>query len=224
MSVYKIPGIYNGETLYNGKTAYNAPSVYNQDRMDYELIGDRKYPVVKMPDGKIWMAENLDYKFLGLAVGQPSLSSINPYANYYDQDEAEYGFNGKKCGLLYNWPAVKYLNDYKNSLIPNWHVPSLSEWNTLISAISSDTDKLKSKDMYWFSNWNGVDTYKFKILPAGGNVNPFVLIGTKSFFWTITPVTSLKSYRVDFDSSSSVTINPSGQLKDYEFSLRLVKD
>lgn len=86
-----------------------------------------------MPDGKVWMAENLDFAWSGLTVGGSGTSS-NPKANYYDNDEVTYGWNGRKCGLLYNWYAAKHLEDNKSTLIPGWHVPTKAEWDALATA------------------------------------------------------------------------------------------
>lgn len=30
---------------------------------DFNVIGGKRYKTVQMPDGKIWLAENLDFKF-----------------------------------------------------------------------------------------------------------------------------------------------------------------
>ena len=87
-------------------------------------IGGKDYNCVKMPDGKVWMAENLDFKFSGVDIG-PSDSPSSPSAWYYNNDEATYGIDGtRKCGLLYNWHAVKHLNDHRSTLCPGWHVPT----------------------------------------------------------------------------------------------------
>ena len=87
-------------------------------------IGGRVYNTVII-GGKEWMAENLDFKFSGLAIGQGS-SSSEPRANYYSNNESTYGVNGNKYGLLYNWIAVKYLEDHKSELIPGWLTAMIS--------------------------------------------------------------------------------------------------
>lgn len=194
------------------------------------VIGGREYRVVTIGT-QMWLAENLDYKFDGLTVGSESTSYSDPMANYYNNDEATYGVDGTyKCGLLYNWPAVKYLNDNKSTLLPDgWHVPTNDEWNTLATAVGGlDTAgaKLKALDNSvtsdWPSGWNGSDDYGFNALPAGLFGGSFSLLGERSDFWT---ATEKNSY-----SALSPFVNILDHMQsgwDYKksgHSVRLVKD
>lgn len=87
------------------------------------IIGGRVYKTVVIGNQE-WLAENLDYKFDGLVVGETEDNTV-PNARYYNDDEATYGVNGKNYGLLYNWYAAKYLDDHKDELLPEgWHVPT----------------------------------------------------------------------------------------------------
>lgn len=101
--------------------------------IDGVVIGGRMYPTVTIGN-QVWLAENLDYKFDGCDIGAAGIPST-PAAWYYDNDEATYGVNGNRYGLLYNQYAVDYLNQHLSELgIPSgWHVPSSTEWQTLIS-------------------------------------------------------------------------------------------
>ena len=72
------------------------------------VIGGKRYKTARMPDGKIWLAENLDFKFCKIG-GSDTPTTSNAW--YYDNDEPTYGWRNKKYGLLYNWHAVKFLND-----------------------------------------------------------------------------------------------------------------
>lgn len=97
-------------------------------------IGGRVYRTVTI-NGVTWLAENLDYKFSGCGIGGSGTPST-PNAWYYNNDEATYGIDGvRKCGLLYNWHAVKLLNDSRSDLIPGWHVPTKDEWTALATAV-----------------------------------------------------------------------------------------
>ena len=121
-------------------------------------IGGRVYNTVII-GGKEWMAENLDFKFSGLAIGKGS-SSSEPRANYYSNNESTYGANGNKYGLLYNWIAVKYLEDHKSELIPGWHVPTTTEWDALATAVGgSGVAGTKLKSTTGWSSGNGDGSY-----------------------------------------------------------------
>ena len=142
---YKSPGIYKGAGgIYKGRGVYNDGEGGNGG--DFVEIGGRKYPFVKIGN-RYWITENLDFKFDGLVIGSAS-SSKQARANYYNNNEAEFGENGKKWGLLYNYKAVeklKQINFDKNFRLPNnTDIYYLSHDNaplTLISALFGGTNE-----------------------------------------------------------------------------------
>lgn len=190
-------------------------------------IGGRVYPIVKIGN-QIWLAENLDYKFSGIVIG-PSESTSPPTlaAWYYDNDEATYGIDGtRKCGLLYNWYAVKLLNDNRSELIPGWHVPTKDEWMELVNTVGG-TDvagtKLKASNVSWATDWDGTDDYGFGVLPAGVTTVPsFLNVGSNAAFWTATE-SDYSAYFCVFAKGSSILISNNSN-NDYGYSVRLVKD
>lgn len=185
-------------------------------------IGGRVYNTVVI-GGKEWMAENLDFKFSGLAIGQAS-SSSEPRANYYQNNEATYGVNGNKYGLLYNWIAVKYLEDHKSELIPGWHVPTTTEWDALATAVGgSGVAGTKLKSTTGWSSGNGDGSYGFAAFPAGSQSSgSFYGLGSYAYFWTATEYSSSYAYGRYFDTGASMdSLNYD---KSYGFSVRLVKD
>jgi uncharacterized protein (TIGR02145 family) len=179
------------------------------------------------------MAENLDYKFevngSQIPIGQSGTPST-PAAWYYDNNETDYGIDGTyKCGLLYNWYAAKYLDDNKDTLLPNgWHVPTASEWNALATAVggaSTAGTKLKalngSAGNDWPTGWNGTDDYGFAVLPAGSYNGSFRSVGSSSHLWT-TAESGSYAYTQGFDTGATMN-----QFTKYEYfgsSVRLVKD
>lgn len=194
------------------------------------IIGGRSYRVVEMPDGNIWLAENLDYKFevdgSQIPIGVSFDTQITtPSAWYYDNDEAMYGIDGeRKCGLLYNWYAVEYLNNNKDTLIPGWHVPTNDEWSALTSAIGSNANpKLKALDTDWYTEWNGTDDYGFSVLPGSYFTGSFITIGKYASFWCSTERDSDNSYYRDF-SRVGTSVYWGWVSKYGGRSLRLVKD
>lgn len=127
------------------------------------VIGGRTYPTVQI-GGQIWMAENLDLKASGVDIN-PSGTPNTPAAWYYNRDEAAYGENGLKYGLLYNWLAMKLLNDNRANLFPGWHVPTYQEWTELVNYSGGQNvagGKLKSR-----TDWDGTDDFGFNALHAG---------------------------------------------------------
>lgn len=185
-------------------------------------IGGRVYNTVII-GGKEWMAENLDFKFSDLAIGQGS-SSSEPRANYYQNNEATYGVNGNKYGLLYNWIAVKYLEDHKSELIPGWHVPTTTEWDALATAVGgSGVAGTKLKSTTGWSSGDGDGSYGFAAFPAGHQYSGyFTDLGNYANFWTATESSSTDAYFRYFGTGASMgSFNAN---KSNGYSVRLVKD
>ena len=185
-------------------------------------IGGRAYRTVSI-NGVIWTAENLDFKASGINIG-PSGMPGTPAAWYYNNDEATYGVNGNKYGLLYTLSAVNYLNNNRDVLMPGWHVPTIEEWNNLAAAVGGDSvagTKLKSTTGW--SSGNGTDDFGFTAFPAGERTdNSFNFLGSLGRFWTSSVFSSDRLYYADFNSSSSLNISNANS--SFAFSVRLVKD
>lgn len=181
-------------------------------------IGDKTYRTVVMPDGKEWMAENLDFlPSDGSIAKNPSGSPSTAAAWYYNSDEATYGWEGKRYGLLYNWYAAKALT------IAGWHLPSKTEWDALATACggaSSCGTKLKSTTE-WDSG-NGTDNWGFTAFPAGYHASSFVNSGSMTSFWTSTENDSSNAYNNILGAGTSLNLSYSS--KTTSFSIRLVKD
>ncbi len=154
-------------------------------------IGDRDYPVVKIGN-QLWMAENLDWKWDDLDISS-AVKSV-PAASYYNRNEATYGVNGLKYGLLYNGYASRYLESNKSTMLPDgWHVPSVDDFATLKSNSGGDVDSganLKSTN-----GWEEyispslippTDKFKFNGKPAGreSSTNSYSGVGKECVFWT----------------------------------------
>lgn len=196
-------------------------------------IGGRSYKTVTMPDGNEWLAENLDYEWDNLPIGASGAPST-PAGWYYNNQKNDYGIDGTyKCGLLYNWHAVEYLNNNKDTLIPGWHVATTAEWEALFAASggwAAAGTRLKARNNSitgaFPNNWNGTDEYEFAVLPGGyrgeAYSEHFESFGRWASYWTGTEQSSTRSYYVTFGDSA----NP-GESYTYKtdaYYVRLVKD
>jgi uncharacterized protein (TIGR02145 family) len=115
--------------------------------------------------GKTWMAANLSYK--------PQTGKSGCYDNNPD--------NCKKYGGLYDW------NTALNVCPEGWHLPSSQEWDELLKATGTVTEKLKAVGG-WDKYDNGDDAFGFSALPGGhcdsdGN---FDGVGGGGYWWTAT--------------------------------------
>lgn len=185
-------------------------------------IGGRVYPTVTI-GSQTWMAENLDFKFSGVYIGAGT-SNTQARALYYNNDEATYGIEGNKYGLLYNWPAVKYLDDNRSRLCPGWHVPTEAEYLTLRSTLGGQFNaglKLKSTTG-WANDGNGDGSSGFEGVPAGTYEGSFSYITSRCYLWTATESGGNSISCSMFYDDNSFTLPTSSRYMAK--SLRLIKD
>ena len=177
---------------------------------------------------QIWTNKNLDVTTYRNGDPIPEVTDPAEWGNlttgawcYYNNDPA----NGAIYGKLYNWYAV---NDPRGLAPQGWHVPSISEWETLATSVGGSEDvlnnKLKAISSYWSPN-TGNNITGFSALPAGyrdaSNGN-YYGIGTMAAIWSLTlDVSSYPRYGL-FDTGffrSWYSYSKSGGL-----SVRLIKD
>jgi uncharacterized protein (TIGR02145 family) len=150
---------------------------------------------------QIWMNSNLNV--VNYNDGTPVGTVFNTTAGAYTWYQDNYPTWGQYYGALYNWYAVN-----TGKLCPSgWHVPTLTEYTTLINLASGSTTagkKLKSCrtvsngcattiDPRWDANSSafGTDDYGFAALPAGreywnSGAKQFERVQTRARFWTST--------------------------------------
>ena len=195
------------------------------------VIGDKTYRTVIIGNQE-WIVENLDWAWTGLDVGSEGTSSDTPKANYYDNDETTYGWDGRKCGLLYNWQALHYLDENSDTMLPDgWRVPTKGDWTSLTNEVGGSSTagtKLKAANVSWASSWGGTDDYGFSVLPGGyydNNSENYYYSGTGAFCWmsTIDNVDNNEYvYFQRFSTNASSLIVTANQSNKY--SVRLVRD
>ena len=214
---------------------YQIPTSWGGKAPEYgsATIGDKTYTTLKMPDGKEWMVENLDYAFEGAGD-----------TKYYNDDETTYGWNGLKYGKLYTGRAAISLNQNRATLCPGWHVPSRAEyvalgtalggtWNAAESLCPDVGTALKSTTEWTYAP--GTDLYRFAAKPAGyyytNSATPWGGLGTATRFWTNTMRTGSSVYQNAAVLSGNENLTNADALqiasydKSYEYcSIRLVKD
>ena len=187
-------------------------------------IGGRSYPVVQIGD-QLWTTENLDWKLDGITIGA-SGNPTTPSAWYYNNDEATYGVNGNKYGLLYNWYSIDIITQ---ALSNGWRVPTSDDFNSLgeyTGGLLNAGTKLKSTSGWEplpnFPNPNGTDDYGFSGLPSGLRVNGSFNYATNySFYLTTTESSDEVFYRAGLSVNTDLAIQPLN--KNTGNSIRLVR-
>ncbi|MDR0331472.1 MAG: leucine-rich repeat protein [Chitinispirillales bacterium] len=167
---YSLGGYSFEDTYYkNGKQAgtYAVSLTFFTDTRD-----GKTYRRVSV-GGKIWMAENLNYK-----IGDSRCHNDNDaYCNKY--------------GRLYSW------KDAKEACPKDWYLPKEDDWHNLVQAVGGEDIaglRLKSSSgwKYYYdgkSGGNGTDSYGFSALPGGKGYNDDVArdlsIGKYGEWWCI---------------------------------------
>lgn len=211
--VYYMPDA-DGKVIVDGKKC----TVLSKDGYDNTAVltlGDKKYDVVKMPDGKYWLAQNLDWLPDGVTlVTSSDERPSTPAACYYNFSD-----NGK--GLLYNGYAIETINQ----LAPDgWHIPHKSDYEDLFTAIGGNTvDNIKKiRSTSGWPSVQGTDNYGLNIYPNGFRTAAGTFLSpTFSYIWTDTPQ-GTPYYRVKIEQETNAGMEPFGRTIYY--SVRLVKD
>lgn len=149
--------------LYNKPTIYNTPTIYKTGAAGGGVdIDGIKYQTIII-DGVEWLAENLDFKWDGLTIGDDNLRQDIPQGCYFNNNENLFGRNNKKYGMLYNFPAIQQID----SLIDGWHVPTRDELQALYNSLSPDFLKhIQSCFDYPLSSTFGIGV-GFNMPPSG---------------------------------------------------------
>ena len=176
----------------------NAAIVHFTDPRDNEV-----YRTKKMPDGKIWMLENLKWKGAGIYYGSGATpGKKEPFAN---------------AGRLYTYVEAI------TAAPPGWHLPTLDEWETLARSVGgSSTAGTKLKSKSGWNKGNGTDNFDFSALPGGYGNSAFRNIGSNGYWWSHSE-NSIKSANFYY-MNTSATIFRKGGTKSHFYSVRCVKD
>lgn len=168
-TIYK-PSIYKGAGIY--KTGDEGGG---GECNSVEIFGTI-YRCKLMPDGKIWLLDNL----------------------FYDDGEGDITFNSSNPvnGFYYTQTSALRISNK----IEGWHLPSWAEFENLFQ--SSTVVALKSK-CGWNDNSNGSDLYGFSAFPCGYNTTTG--IGDYSYFWGSNNYGGTGRYAVIYkDNTSSI--------------------
>ena len=150
-----------------------------------------------------WMAENLNY----------DAKNSMCYSERSD--------NCTKFGCLYTWSVAK------TACPSGWHLPTYSEFETLITVVGIDSLGVKLKSTSgWSYDGNGTDDYSFSVLSAGGRSSSGYYIngGKEAFIWSSTESDSYSAYYLNLTSSNEKARLSNNNAKDYWFSVRCLMD
>jgi uncharacterized protein (TIGR02145 family) len=184
---------------------------------------------------QVWMTENLNTTHYRNGDSIANIidntqwinSTTGAFCNYNNDTD-----NAATYGRLYNWYT---LLDNRNLAPKGWHIPSESEWQTLISYLGgSNVAGSKMKELgtvHWtYSNPDETNSSGFTALPGGHysqmswRVNYFTEINSCGFWWSTTDnaLKSLASGVKICSPDNSVVIT--SIFKQDGLSVRCIKD
>lgn len=176
------------------------------------VIGGREYPTVVIGNQE-WLAENLDYAF--------ETTYPNSYYTYYNGSDTY-----KDRGLLYNYYAATDLNQHRSTLCPGWHLPTVAEFETLISYIGDNAGTKLKSTTGWAIDGNGTDDFGFNGKPGGifayGGPR-YTALDNQAWYWTQNAYSDAERYTRVL-SSSYDSFNSGLADKLSRVSIRLIKD
>jgi uncharacterized protein (TIGR02145 family) len=168
-----------------------------------------------------WMQENLKVTKYNNGDVIPDGTANSSWGQLTTGARTEYVASGvtdyvSSYGYLYNWYAAKGIatagsTTYKNICPTDWHVPTDSDWNTLITELGGEFvagGKMKSTSSLWGSpNIGANNSSGFSALPGGFRYNSgsflFLNIRNSVVFWSASENGSNNAYYRNVDLNSS---------------------
>jgi len=240
-SVLNAGNSANNTKIINLGDPVNPKDAVNKDYVDAQILLLQNYintlPVTDI-DGntylpvticnQTWTKSNLNVSHYRNGDVIPQVTDPTQWANlttgawcYYNNDPA----NGAIYGKMYNWYAV---NDPRGLAPQGWHVPTDTEWNTLITCLGGNAvagGKMKEVGTtYWSTpNLGATNSSRFTGLP-GGQRNYFgnfetIQIGS---WWSSNEIGNFAYQRSIFYDTTTVVRSGLGKLTG--ISVRCVKD
>ncbi len=176
-----------------------------------------------------WMAQNLNYETANSYCPGDAPYKCDMYGRLYTwaaaMDSAGlWSTNGMNCGdnktCMPTYPV--------RGVCPiGWHLPTETEWNTLITAVGglSIAGSMLKSTSGWNGSGNGTDAYSFSALPADRRYDNgrYLNEGKLAYFWSSTENNSSYAFYMylyyDFDYAGL-----GNDFKYYGLSVRCVKD
>jgi len=183
------------------------------------------YKTVKI-GSRVWMAENL--KVTHYRNGETIPDIMDPKQWDLLTGGASCEFNSdpvytKAFGLIYNWYTT---TDVRNVCPEGWHVPSESEWVTLVSFLAGENVASVNTTGKVAPSLIKVNESMFKVLPEGfrGYDGEFTGLGYGGGgWWSATSASKETAYYHNVNYNTAGKIRMEGR-KKFGYNIRCIKD
>jgi uncharacterized protein (TIGR02145 family) len=224
--------INSAGAAYGNEVNFTTPSEIIQSNPGGGVTFDGyTYSSVVLGNGQEWMSENLRTSVYANGDTIPNVVDNTQWGNLatgawvHMLNDSQYE---NPYGKLYNWYTAA---DSRNVCPTGWHVPSLAEYDFLISylgGISQAGGKMKSVgNLYWFDpNLGATNESGFSGLPGGDRNSgggSFDYLNYYGAWWTSTEGGTDNScfVRIEYDNTGVAIWTPD---KKFGFSIRCLKD
>jgi uncharacterized protein (TIGR02145 family) len=185
-------------------------SSYNPCKSQDSIVDiDGNYYRVEEIGNQVWMAENLK------VTRNSSGDSLSSYFFYNDPSYMDV------YGCLYSWDVMMNGEEKEGAqgICPEgWHIPSDTEWQTLVDTLGGITVAAKYLKPGEKSGFN---------LQFGGNFHPklkiYSYIDRQAYYWSSSQFNANSGWMRQI-GLKNVNVNRSTVDKGYSFSVRCVKD
>ncbi|MCX6334727.1 MAG: fibrobacter succinogenes major paralogous domain-containing protein [Bacteroidia bacterium] len=185
------PFLKSGQTYYFRASLVNNEMVIEGDELTFKTTVKDKdgndYNIVTIGT-QTWMKENLKTTRLNDGTTIPVVTGASEWSGLTTPGYCWYDNNidyKNPYGALYNWPAVN-----TDQLCPEgWHVPSVEEWNVLVSFLGENAVGAMKEEgiVHWNSpNSDATNTSGFTGLPGGYRncYGDYYGLSNNGFWWS----------------------------------------
>jgi uncharacterized protein (TIGR02145 family) len=206
--------------LFNPDVTYG--SVTDIDGNKYKTIGI---------GSQTWMAENLNAVSFNDGTPVTFIREATVWQSLTTPGYCWYNYDSISYGGLYNWYAINSTDNGGKNICPDgWHVPSDSDWETLMTYLGGKEDagaKLKETgSLHWYSTSPSITNETgFTAIPAGyrnygGSFNSIKRYG---YWWSATEFSAADAYCRNMNYGYN-SVERTSSNKKSGLSVRCIKD
>lgn len=168
-----------------------------------------------------WMRQNLNYG--------TQVANINVMTNNSIVERACYNNTTSNCdtyGAIYTWNEAMNYGTNSQGICPNgWHIPTQTEFQTLINYLGATTAGLQMKAPSTnIPSWDGTNSSGFTAIPGGiGQGSNYLYLGTRETYWSSTSFSTTDAY--DYGLTTGVnTLDEANNTKNGGYCIRCLQD
>ena len=236
----------SSEMFVSGSSSSCVGSIYDAKSNTLTDLRDNQVYRTVTIGTQTWMAQNLNYEMANSFCYGNEASGCDKFGRFYTWAAAmdsvgTWSSSGKGCG--YGTTCLSPDTLVRGVCPENWHLPSCSEWGTLLTIVGGEErglllcnyGKAEGKELMSKAGWNGYnedvgigsDSLDFSIIPAGYEYGDgkYAGFGDDAYFWSWNGGLDYEAFDAIF-----INVNYNGNVyssrkpKAYGYSIRCLMD